>query len=118
MTLDRKRLLPILWIARKPRCAAGNKSDKVMADVNHIVPCLFLGFVAKKRLLHLVSALKRPCIGVQATVDRRLRSLRGLHRRHDPTMPNRRLPRRSESKTPFDSRVNSRAPEQNKKSAG
>ena len=47
----------------------------------------------------------QPCIGVQATVDRRLRSLRGLHRRHDPTMPNRRVPRRSVLGRPFDRRT-------------
>ena len=34
---------------RTPGRRAGNKSDKVMADVNHIVPYLFLGFVVKKR---------------------------------------------------------------------
>jgi hypothetical protein len=56
---------------RTPCRRTGNKSDKVMADINHIVPYLFLGFVVKKRLgmpinigdsFNLVSAFKRPSI--------------------------------------------------------
>ena len=78
-------------------CSEAQLRSVVDRDIRELTVMTFIARAHREQL--------QPCIGVQATVDRRLRSLRGLHRRHDPTMPNRRVPRRSVLGRPFDRRT-------------